>query len=84
MVSGSDSSWANYPIGGFQYEIIGHAEWGMNNMDAIISGTKSAADCIGLGNMIGTLEPGKEADILLVDGDPSLDIWDLLKVKDVF
>jgi len=84
MVSGSDSSWAHYPIGGFQYEIIGHAEWGMNNMDAIISGTKAAADCIGLGNIVGTLEPGKEADILLVDGDPSVDIWDLLKVKDVF
>ena len=26
MVSGSDSSWGHYPIGGFQYEVIGHAD----------------------------------------------------------
>ncbi len=84
MVSGSDSAWMHYKMGGFQYEIIGHAEWGMGNMDAIISGTGSAADCIGLGDTIGTLEVGKEADLLLVEGDPSTNIWDLLKVKDVF
>ena len=84
MVSGSDSAWMHYPMGGFQYEVIGHAEWGMTNIDAIISGTGAAAECIGLGDTVGTLEVGKKADILIVDGDPISNIWDLLKVNTVF
>ena len=84
MVSGSDSAWMHYPMGGFQYEIIGHAEWGMANIDAIISGTGAAAECIGLGDTVGTLEVGKKADILIVDGDPISYIWDLLNVNTVF
>ena len=84
MVSGSDSAWMHYPMGGFQYEIIGHAERGMANIDAIISGTGAAAECIGLGDTVGTLEVGKKADILIVDGDPISNIWDLLNVNTVF
>lgn len=84
MVSGSDSSWGPYPMGGFQYEVIGHADWGMSAMDAILSGTRDAARCLGLEDRIGTLEPGKEADVLVVEGDPLRDIWDLLNVREVF
>jgi imidazolonepropionase-like amidohydrolase len=84
MVSGSDSSWGHYPMGGFQYEMIGHADWGMSAMDAVLTGTRDAARCLGLEDRIGTLEPGKAADVLVVEGDPLRDIWTLLKVREVF
>jgi imidazolonepropionase-like amidohydrolase len=84
MVSGSDSSWGHYPMGGFQYEMIGHADWGMSAKDAVLTGTRDAARCLGLEDRIGTLEPGKAADVLVVEGDPLRDIWTLLKVREVF
>jgi imidazolonepropionase-like amidohydrolase len=84
MVSGSDSSWGHYPIGGFQYEVIGHAEWGMSAMDALLTGTRNGAQCLGLEDRIGTLEPGKRADVLVVEGDPLRDIRALLDVREVF
>jgi imidazolonepropionase-like amidohydrolase len=84
MVSGSDSSWGAYPMGKFQYEVIGHAEWGMGSMGALLSGTRDAAVCLGVDKETGTLEPGKAADVLVVDGDPIQDIWSLLNVRDVY
>jgi imidazolonepropionase-like amidohydrolase len=43
---------------------------GMSPMQAILTATKVAANTIGLGNEIGTIEKGKNADIIIVDGDP--------------
>ena len=84
MVSGSDSAWGHYPIGGFQYEVIGHADWGMSAMEALLTGTRNAAQCLGLEDRIGTLEPGKRADVVVVEGDPLRDIRALLDVREVF
>jgi len=36
--------------------------------------TKNAADFLGLGDKLGTIEPGRIADIVIVNGDPSRDI----------
>ena len=49
-------------------------EGGLSAMEAIVAGTKNAAECCLLGEQVGTLEAGKTADILLVDGDPLTDI----------
>ena len=43
-------------------------------LEAITCATAHAAEAIGRGAEIGTLSPGKRADILIVDGDPSADI----------
>jgi imidazolonepropionase-like amidohydrolase len=48
-------------------------EGGMTPMQAIEASTRSAAELMGLEDELGTLEPGKRADLVLVDGDP-LDI----------
>jgi imidazolonepropionase-like amidohydrolase len=84
MVSGSDSSWSWYPMGHFQEEVIGHAEWGMTALDALLTATRDAAACLGLAGVTGTLAAGKVADLLVVAGDPALDIGDLRRVVDVF
>jgi imidazolonepropionase-like amidohydrolase len=47
---------------------------GMTPMDAIIAATGSAADLIGDTDDIGSIRPGRYADIVAVDGDPLADI----------
>jgi imidazolonepropionase-like amidohydrolase len=47
---------------------------GLAPMDAIVAGTATAADVCGLGDQIGTLEPGKRADLVVAAGDPLDDI----------
>lgn len=42
--------------------------------DAIVSATSLAAESLGLGDRLGTLKPGYEADIVAVRGDPAADI----------
>jgi imidazolonepropionase-like amidohydrolase len=49
-------------------------EAGMTPMQAIVASTKMAAACLGLEADLGTLEVGKLADLLVVDGDPIREI----------
>jgi len=50
-------------------------EWlGMSPMDVLVASTSRAAQCLELEKDLGTLEPGKIADILVIDGDPLDDI----------
>lgn len=49
-------------------------------MDAIISATSLAAESLGLGNTIGRIAKGHQADIIAVDGDPTTDIRALTRV----
>ena len=84
LVSGSDAAWAHYPMGGFQDEVQAHVELGMSPMEAIVSATIDSARSCWAEDGLGSLEQGKAADLLLVDGDPSRDIGDLKKVAEVF
>jgi imidazolonepropionase-like amidohydrolase len=45
-------------------------EGGMTPMQALEATTRSAAELMGLQDELGTLEPGKRADLVVVDGDP--------------
>jgi len=84
LVSGSDAAWADYKMGGFQDEVQAHVELGMTPMQAIVSGTSDSARSCWAEDRVGSLESGKLADVLVVDGDPSRNIDDLKKVVDIF
>jgi imidazolonepropionase-like amidohydrolase len=56
-------------------------ELGMNPMAAIQSATRVAANLLGKANQVGTLQAGKNADLIAVTGDPTQDVTLLEKVK---
>ena len=64
-------------IGPFQYlkgrEFILKAEV-MTPMEAIVSATRTNAELIGMSDRLGTLEPGKLADLIVVNGKPLEDL----------
>ena len=84
FVCGSDSAWAYYKMGAFQDEIAVHVDGGMSPMEAIVSATRDSARSCWIDDRVGTLEPGKMADVLVVDGDPSQDIAATKNVAAVF
>jgi imidazolonepropionase-like amidohydrolase len=47
---------------------------GMTPMQSLVAGTGWAAGCLGLGQELGTVEGGKIADLVVVDGNPLADI----------
>ena len=52
-------------------------------MEAIVSATGLAAECLGLDNETGTIQPGKRADLILVDVNPLTDVSILERGKSV-
>ena len=61
-----------------------HVEVGMSPMKAIVSATSDSARSCWADTAVGSLEPGKQADVLVVDGDPSKDIQAAKNVEAVF
>ncbi|MCL0100098.1 amidohydrolase family protein [Dehalococcoidia bacterium] len=84
FVCGSDSAWAHYRMGAFQKEMAVHVEAGMSPMEAIVSATSDSARSCWVDGEVGSLEPGKLGDVIVVDGDPSQDIAAAMNVVDVF
>ncbi len=62
-------------------EIRYMSETGMSNMDIIVAATKNAAFVCDLAGEIGTIEAGKKADFIVVNGDPLSDINALLNLE---
>jgi imidazolonepropionase-like amidohydrolase len=61
------------PHGANARELVLLAEAGLGAMEAIVAATSRAARVCGLDAEIGTIEPGKRADLVAVDGDPLAD-----------
>jgi imidazolonepropionase-like amidohydrolase len=69
------------PHGTNAREFVLMVEWGgMSPMDAIIAGTMNGAKLLGWDKNLGSLTPGKWADIVAVSGDPLKDIHAMQKV----
>jgi imidazolonepropionase-like amidohydrolase len=58
-----------------------YAEAGMKPMEIIQAATRNGAELLGMADRIGTLEPGKLADIIAVPGDPTKDLKALEHAK---
>ncbi len=54
---------------------------GMTPRAVLVSATSGAAELLGVDGETGTIEPGKAADLIAVDGDPLADAGELAKVK---
>lgn len=54
---------------------------GMTPMDAILSATRNGAELIGVPQDIGSIQGGRYADIIAVDGDPLADITEMERVR---
>ena len=55
--------------------------FGQKPIDALIDLTSHGAESMNLQNMIGSIKPGLEADLVAVDGDPLMDITALERVR---
>ncbi len=62
-------------------EFLLMVQHGMTPMTAIEAATVNAADLLGLADQIGTIEPGKVADIVAVRGDPLSDVGVLRQMR---
>ena len=74
MIAGSDAGWGPSPFGDFASELEAMVTVGMSPTDVLLAATRNAAQALGFGHVIGTLEAGKKAEVLVVDGDPTRDI----------
>ena len=72
VVAGTDAGGWFHGNNAVELEML--ADAGMTPMQAVIAGTSEAAACCGLERELGALEPGKLADLLVVDGNPLEDI----------
>jgi imidazolonepropionase-like amidohydrolase len=70
---------AEFDLGMPMLEIEAMLESGMTPMQIIVAATQNGAHVCNLNDEIGTLEEGKAADILVVDGDPLSDIQALAR-----
>lgn len=68
------------PHGDNAQEALLMVEAGMDEMDVLVSATINAADLIDMSDAVGTIEEGKFADIIAVDGSPLDNIEELLDV----
>jgi len=55
-------------------EFFALVAWGMKPLEAIQAPTINAAELLGKSDQVGTIEPGRSADIIAVSGDPLADI----------
>ncbi|MBZ5721795.1 MAG: amidohydrolase family protein [Acidobacteriia bacterium] len=72
---------AVYPHGLNAHEFAVYVRLGMTPLQAIQTATINDADLLGWSDKVGTIEPGKWADLIAVDGDPLQDITTLQRVK---
>ena len=76
IVAGTDA------LAGFTLdrELELYVEAGIPAPEVLRIATLGAAQVVGLADRVGSIEPGKAADMILVDGDPTADISDVRKV----
>ena len=75
---GTDAGVSKHGRNADEFELM--VKFGMTPPTAIQAATVNAADLLGIADQAGSLEPGKSADIIAVQGDPLVDVTVLKKV----
>ena len=70
-----------FPHGDNAREMEMMVDYGMKAIDVLRSATSVNADVFGYGNTIGRIRKGLFADIIAVEGDPSVDIRNIRNLK---
>lgn len=84
LVPGTDSGAGAIAFGHLDYDLQLLHRAGFTPAEALICATRICAEAIGMGKELGTVEPGKIADLVAFDGDPTRDIGAFSRVKAVF
>ena len=84
LMAGSDSPWGRFRPGRGWLEIDALTEAGLSNAEAIVAGTSGSAEAIGVGAVAGRLAVGRQADVVVVPGDPLADLSVLGRPADVW
>ncbi|MEW5933094.1 MAG: amidohydrolase family protein [Bacillota bacterium] len=74
VAAGTDAGVTLTPHGMLATEVSLLHERGLGRYEAILSATRWAAELLGLADEVGTLEPGKAADLIVVKGNPLEDL----------
>jgi imidazolonepropionase-like amidohydrolase len=74
IAAGTDAGTPFNPHGDLALELAKMVEFGLPPMLALVAATSNAARLLRLDSDIGSVEKGKVADLILVDGDPLRDI----------
>ncbi len=85
IVVGSHGPWVQYAERGwsYQHEMELLSETGMDNMKIIQASTIENARFLKIDQRLGSIEKGKQADVILIEGDPIADIKNMYNIKRV-
>lgn len=76
--------WIKYMPFAYIDELKSFIAVGYTNSEVLVAATKTSAEILRMADRLGTLEVGKLADIIVVDGKPDQNLDDLAKVERVF
>jgi imidazolonepropionase-like amidohydrolase len=74
VVTGADSSYGPESVSRVSTEVVNYVKLGMTPLEAIQSATVRAAELFGVEKETGALEPGLEADLIVIEKNPLDDI----------
>jgi imidazolonepropionase-like amidohydrolase len=80
-VAGNDAGLPHTGFGCLWQELEAMVAGGMTEIQAITAATATAAQALGMADRIGSIRKGKQADLFVVDGDPTTDISALARVR---
>jgi imidazolonepropionase-like amidohydrolase len=84
ILPGSDAPWLVVPGFSLHDELVLLVKAGLTPADALRAATLDTAQFLGMQNSLGTVETGKLADLVLLDGNPLDDIRNTQKISGVF
>jgi imidazolonepropionase-like amidohydrolase len=84
IVTGSDSGGIVWPVADVAAEVKRMVDLGMPAPKALIAATRTSAESLGQLDSFGTIESGRWADVIVVEGNPVADVTALSRVLAVY